>query len=744
MKAQSTRLEMHGTKCGLVSEPGFRYMSALVSLLGALALASPPPAAAQFPFQQSPILSKFVQDLRGVGPSGIPVAVPDGTRSYAGGSVLADHYTIDINQFTDILHPDLPATTLWGFNPRNALGVTGVPTQRHLGGILVVQRGKPVQITFRNNLPAQHILPVDTTLMGADGAQNRTSIHLHGGLVPWTSDGGPFAWWDPQGGKGISFLNNQVLRPGETVPDNEAEYYYPNDQSARLVWYHDHAIGITRLNAYAGIASAYVIRDDFEANVLVNKLGLPGFIEKGGRELPIVIQDKIFLPADDPNFPGSAKTKGSLWYPYQYDTNRWELDEEVSPPPTPPAISVVPESFGDTLLVNGTAYPKASVDPRRYRLRILNACNARFLDLQLYEDNGTGQPDFRKSGPDFLVIGTEAGFLARPVRVRSGVSLKVTVDEDSGDRSVNPAKPGGSLITAPAERWDVVVDFNGRGGKKYILWNDAPAPYPEGSAVNDYPNQNGVGDTQILMRFDVKPDNATIAADPLLLITPGTSLAGNPLSGINQPLAGANPKAPAASLDWNTTPPAPLPVPTRPGITVRQLTLNEKFDSYGRLIQLLGTDVPFAPGDFSRPYSDPLDPRSAPTETPSAGAVEVWQIANLTGDTHPIHFHLVNAQLLSRRPFDVDAYLNTPVGTPATPVYTGPARGPEPAELGWKETVKMNPGEVTTVIMKFDLPQVPFVVPVSPRTGGYEYVWHCHILDHEEHDMMRPIVVLPP
>jgi spore coat protein A len=715
----------------------------IVILFALIVPASPQLTSAESGFVQSPVLTRFVQDLRGVGPGGIPVAVPDGTRSYAGGSIVADHYTIDINQFTDVLHPDLPPTTLWGLNPRNALGETGVPTQVHLGGIIVAHRGKPAQITFRNNLPLAHILPVDTTLMGADGAQNRTSIHLHGGLTPWVTDGGPFAWWDPQGGKGISFLNNEVLRPGETVPDNEAEYYYPNNQSARLVWYHDHAIGITRLNAYAGIASAYVIRDDFEANVLVNKLGLPDFVENGGRELPIIIQDKIFLPADDATYPGSAKTAGSLWYPFQYDTNRWDLGEGNPPPAQPPAISVVPEMFGDTLLVNGTAYPRATVDPRCYRLRILNACQARFLNLQLYEDNGTGQPDFRKPGPDFLVIGTEGGFLARPVKVRSGVPLKVTIDEDSSDRSVDPAKPGGSLITAPAERWDVVIDFKGRGGKKYILWNDAPAPYPEGSAVNDYPNQDGFGDTQVLMRFEVQPDSAAIAADPPSLITPGTRLAGDPLSGIDKPLAGTNPKASAASLDWNTTPAVALPVPTRAGVTVRQLTLNEKFDNYGRLIQLLGDNAPFAPGDFSRPYSDPSDPRSAPTETPAAGAVEVWQIANLTGDTHPIHIHLVNAQVLSRRPFDVDAYLNTPVGTPASPVYTGVARGPDRTELGWKETIKMNPGEVTTVIMKFDLPQVPFTVPFSPRTGGYEYVWHCHILDHEEHDMMRPLVIQP-
>lgn len=123
------------------------------------------------------------------------------------------------------------------------------------------------------------------------------------------------------------------------------------------------------------------------------------------------------------------------------------------------------------------------------------------------------------------------------------------------------------------------------------------------------------------------------------------------------------------------------------------------------------------------------------TETPAAGSTEVWQIANLTGDTHPIHFHLVNVQVLARQPFEAETYNGTPC-------YTGPARGPERTELGWKETVHMNPEEVTTVIMKFDLPHVPFSIPSSPTTGGNEYVWHCHILEHEEHDMMRPLVVM--
>jgi len=148
-------------------------------------------------------------------------------------------------------------------------------------------------------------------------------------------------------------------------------------------------------------------------------------------------------------------------------------------------------------------------------------------------------------------------------------------------------------------------------------------------------------------------------------------------------------------------------------------------DEFGRLIQRLGTTERLYNETFARNYED------APTETPSAGAIEVWRVFNTTGDTHPIHFHLVNVQIISRQAFRA-----------GRPRFLGPPRPPDANELGWKETVRMNPGECTTVIMKFDLPSAPFAIPASPRTGGHEYVWHCHILEHEEHDMMRPLVVI--
>ncbi len=186
----------------------------------------------------------------------------------------------------------------------------------------------------------------------------------------------------------------------------------------------------------------------------------------------------------------------------------------------------------------------------------------------------------------------------------------------------------------------------------------------------------------------------------------------------------------------------PLVIPNSVSVDkVRDLTLNEGFDEYGRLKQMIGTTMP---GLVTQGFG--LDYLYEPTEIIDAGAVEVWRIFNLTADTHPIHFHLINLQILSRQPFRVSRGRFVP---------SGERRGPEPAELGWKETIQMHPGEVITVITKFDLPAPPFVTPSSPRatdTSGFgmglpegstyhEYVYHCHILEHEEHDMMRPLIV---
>lgn len=684
---------------------------------------------AAYAFSQSPTtIPLFGTNLRGIGTIG--VAAPDAAPAPVTG---VKHYTFSIDQFQDAgVCPSLGATTLRGFNPTVLMAGQN---NKHLGGIIVGQKGVPIQLTFRNNLPAgMHIIPNDPTIMGANMGNNRACVHFHGGSVPWISDGGPMSWWDPAGMTGPSFMNNAVLNPA--AAPNEAEYYYPLNQSARFGWYHDHTFGTTRINAYAGMASGLIIRDAFELN-LVNQ-GLPNYIEAGGNEIPLVIQDKVFVGPNtavtDPTWAAvsSATTPGSLWYAHVYERNRWKAAGNVNGGGMPNP-SIIPEFFGDTMLVNGTTFPKATVEARRYRLRFLNACNARFLNLQFYVADGSPNgitlnalgnptnapalcdPNSPGAAASVLQIGTEGGFLPKPARIPTNLPF-------------NPMLPlKSSLVVAPAERPDVIIDFSAYAGKSIILYNDAPAPFPMGAPVNDYfPLWNVKGNpvnaltpagfgpnTRVLMRFDVV---AATSADLPLAIAPASSLSG----GIDAPL-----------VPFGTSV-APL------GIPVRQLTLNEGFDANGRLIQMLGTTVPLTKsGGFGRAYLDPA------TEVVNRGSIEVWEIFNTTADVHPMHFHLVNVQVINRQPFQVSSLGNTKGGAN----FTGPATPPEANETGWKETVMMFPGTVTRVIMRFDLApivtatNVVVPTPVSPRTGGNEFVWHCHILEHEEHDMMRPLIV---
>ena len=578
-----------------------------------------------------------------------------------------------------------------------------------------------MRLRVANTLPERHIIPVDTTLPGAELAQNRAVVHLHGGLVPWISDGGPFAWYAPDGSSGESFMNGpgSVFDniPGQPILPGQADYYYPNNQSTRLLWYHDHAMGITRINAYAGIASGCLTLDAINDQYVASGK-IPGLEST----LPLIFQDKIFVnpttEETDPTWADVARpdvqTTGSLWYEHIYDPNIFELAPGGLPLPNP---SCIPEFFGDTMLCNGTVYPLLTVEAKRYRFFILNACNARFLNINLFRaklkapegivlDPLTQFPT-NPPGPGMRQIGTEGGFLLRDVRLNS-------------PKPFDPMTLTGNLILGPAERADVIVDFSKFEGEEIIMYNDAPGPFPGGGPNTDYylgnpgnpiQPQPGTGpDTRQILRIRVVPARVREPQPPQPILDP--MLVDPPLLVL--PPAGANP-----------VPSLPAPI----GAVVRDLTLDEGFDRYGRLTQLLGT------------VNGPLAYEEPATEVAQAGAVEVWRIFNLSADTHPIHFHLVNVQVLSRQPFQIVG--NTTI--------TGPARGPELNELGWKDTVQMHPGEITTVAMKFDLPtNLPFTVPSTPRAAAmglapgrtyHEYVWHCHILEHEEHDMMRPLVV---
>jgi spore coat protein A, manganese oxidase len=744
-------------------------------LAGAVALSFP--YRYVWAFGQSPLgVTKFTQPLRGLGAApAIPVASP--VASIPG---QYDLYDMQILESEFSFHPNIGYSKVWGYAQSGT-------APSYLGGVVVAKQGQPVRMRFTNTLPSTHPLPVDPTLTSPPpvgtlppegnvpgaGQNNRTAVHLHGGLLDWTSDGGPFDWFTPNGNYGPSLPATSPIRhdaQGRLLAGNQVELYQPNQQSARFAWYHDHAVGITRLNAYAGIASAFLITDALEQwlvthGYLPNVAGYP-------LGIPLVIQDKTFVDGTDPNYVWG--NKGDLFYPYLYEANinkdgsanpkgRWDWGPTVQPPANPPAggwrslpaASCVPEFYSDTSLVNGVAYPFLPVEQRHYRFRILNGSQARFYNLNLYYESARrpGEVDTTtatapdgtvtvvpvgKPGPAIVQIGTEGGFLDFPVLLNSPPQpCEVVLDPNTG----NWVSGKYNLLLGPGERADIVVDFSRvPTGAKLILYNDAPAPFPGGDPRNDYytgaPDFSSVGgaptllpqfgpNSRTLMQFQVVA--RTGAADPATtgileqVARLGSSAGQSQFSALFSGLgAAANPASAAR---------------------VRNLTRNEDFDEYGRLVQRLGTDVMPTPtaGTFGRDYD------TTPTEVVKAGSVEIWRIYNTTGDTHPMHFHLVNVRVLSRRSFTY-----TVSATGALKPALGPARPADPNERGPKETVRMNPGEMTELLISFDLPKnLPYSVPFSPRLknkyniNGYEYVWHCHILEHEEHDMMRPLVIVP-
>jgi spore coat protein A, manganese oxidase len=739
--------------------------------------------ARAYPFAQSPTnIRKFVSTLPGLGPGGannigqyIPLATKT-QRLFA--NKLTDVYHLGVEQFKEKMHPDLKnATQFWGYFD------LATRDQQYLAGAIVATKGTPVLLNVTNNLPKKALIPIDSTIMaGPNGLtvgqlpQNRIATHVHGGLTPWFSDGTPFQWYDPKGMTGPSFMNV----PGTKPPVGTATNYYPMNQSARLLWYHDHAIGITRTNAYSGIASALILTDDYETGLVSGGL-LPDLLG-----IPLIIQDKTFVSAhiktQDPTWQWGKES--DLWYPHEYEANvllpfppgtlnpkgRWDYGATVSPTgqvigplpgsrkkkrhfpakckfPLPKTASIVPEFFADTILVNGAPYPVVSVPPKRVRFRMLNGSQARFYHVNLYPEASPGEAQVGTPGPIMYQVGTEGGFLTAVAVHNNTTPCPLDL---VGDPSGNTANPDGpfNLLLAPAERADVVIDFNGvPAGTSFILYNDPPAPFPGGDPRNDYftgdpdftdPSKNAFGlsggapttvtghgpNTRTLMKIVVTSGSGDSVATPTWLGLMNNALQTAYLTGAQNPLlyTNGNPSVPKFPFS---------------GSADRRLTLNEDFDEFGRLIQTIGTFT------SKSTNSQGLDTWGLPymadsTENPMAGATEVWQIFNLTGDTHPIHFHLVNVQVIQRQPFS-----GVPGIQGADWQYTGPEMPPDANEVGWKETVRMNPGEVTTVIMKFDLPTLPAAMgdPLSPRTGGHEYVWHCHILEHEEHDMMRPLVV---
>ena len=503
-------------------------------------------------------------------------------------------YLVTMQVVRQKLHRDLPPSTLWAYNGQ------------YPGPTFEARRGQPIAVRWMNNLPSRHMFPIDDTLHGVGGEPDvRTVVHLHGHKVLPKSDGYPEAWF-----------TNGFARTGPFF--EQRTYRYPNDQAATQLWYHDHALGATRLNNYAGLSGVYLVRDRVE-----DGLNLPS----GPFEIPLVIQDRLFNP------------DGSLLYPM--------VDKGGDPDPRVPPIWI-PEFFGDTVLVNGKVWPFLEVEPRKYRFRILNASNARFYHLTLNEAGGPRNGSTGRSGPSFIQIGTDGGLLPAPIRTSE-------------------------LTIGIAERFDVIIDFSGAEGQSFVLNNDAKAPFPDGDDV--------VPDSVMLFKVARRASSRDQSEIP-------RALARVPL---------LDPRAAVKTRD----------------LVLTELDSAEPFEN--PIIALINAT-----------WADPV------TETPRAGSVEVWRMINTTGDAHPIHVHLVQFQILDRQPFDPAQY-------PGRLVFTGPRVVAPPDERpAFKDTVKAMPGEVVRVVARFDLPSGTSVRPGQK----FRYVFHCHILEHEDNDMMRPYDVV--
>lgn len=825
-------------------------------------------------------IRKFVDTLPGMGANHannlgqyIPVAVPD-TTTYPG----SDYYEISLVEYTEKMHSDLPATKLRGYEQTNTSDPAVKDKPSYFGPTIIAHKDRPVRIKFTNKLPTGSggdlFLPVDTSLMGAgmgpDGkhmyTQNRATLHLHGGITPWISDGTPHQWITPAGEstpypKGVSVKNV----PDMPDPGNGSmTFFYSNQQSARLMFFHDHSYGITRLNIYAGEAAGYMIQDDVEKD-LVDR----GIIPKD--EIPLFIQDKTFVPSDNQlaaTDPTWDKTKwggqGNLWFPHVYMPNqnpydmsganpmgRWDYGPWFWPPntglkqgpaanplydpnvkngqapmnPGVPNVSTVPEAFMDTPVVNGTVYPSITVDPKAYRFRILNASNDRMWNLQLYKakssapmwnsdgtlnnaDSGEvpmvpavkttgfpnswptdgragGVPDPAAAGPEMIQIGNESGFLPKPA-----VLPNQPIDYEYGRRSITVLNVSSkTLLLGPAERADVVVDFSKYAGQTLILYNDAAAPLPGFDPRYDYytgdPDQSATGNnsggapttqpgygpnTRTIMQIKVTGDPATTAdttnatLDKLNAEIPAafkkdqnSLIFNNNVYGQNDPRN--DPKGKWVNIQDNKT---TFNVPGTSTDVTKDLipkAIAEEFETnYGRMNATLGTEMPNT--NFQNQttimlgYVDPTTENMTDSIAPIGQAgdgTQLWKITHNGVDTHAIHFHLFDVQIINRVGWD------------------GSIRMPDDNERGWKDTVRMNPLEDCIIALRPVAPKLPFGLPdsirpldptmpigstgqfanVDPYTGNpvtitnkmtnfaWEYVWHCHLLGHEENDMMR-------
>jgi spore coat protein A len=708
--------------------------------------------------------------------------------------------TVEMDEFQQKILPEsvyagLPApfsagTYQWGYNVAST-GPSWPATT------IEVQRHTPTTITYVNNLQGpngahpvlQRYLIVDQAVHWADplkttennGCVNGpplagpclqpysgpvpVTVHLHGHEVPSQFDGHPDSWFTPGlAQKGPGFFSNI--------------YTYPNGQEATALWFHDHALGVVRLNVYSGLAGFYLIRDPSDTGLAGNPLNLPA----GPFEQELLMADRQF------------DTNGQLYFPNGVQGNSPGLN---GPPPNPDFHPFwTPEFFGDVMTVNGKSWPYLEVQPRRYRFRVLNGSNARFLHMILADstavDAGLPAPDGAVAPPPpgltIWQIGSDGGFFNAPVALDPAVQddLYTNFVTNELQTQANPVNRG--LFLAPAERADIIVDFGGQEGRTFTLVNDGIAPFPSGGTNLD-PDGNGQ-----IMQFRVDQP----------LADGGTDTTFNPAAPTGD--AGAGPLRAQPIVDIKTITPS----------KTRQLVLVEVEGAISDApVEVLLNNSHWAgtrelEADAAIPGSTSNGEGLNATETPQIGSTEVWEVANLTADAHPIHVHLIQFQMVNRQPlllntatppadqestqYRVDWYAAFPGGTfggntydpgtfipgygPPMPYATvnadgalggnipfnagggayfgGPALPPEPEEAGWKDTIKMLPGWVTRIAIRWAPQDVPLTGAgaAAPGTNSFTfdptavgpdagpgYVWHCHIIDHEDNEMMRPMLI---
>jgi FtsP/CotA-like multicopper oxidase with cupredoxin domain len=723
---------------------------------------------------------------------------------------VADDYQIAVRQFQQQILPGgiwntingradaFPPTTVWSYGPAADPTPVVAPDPasqfNYPSYSIETLSNAPVSVRWINDLVdpvtgnfLPHLLPVDQTLhwanppaAGCRDGTNRTDCatndplpytgpvpivtHVHGAHVEPHSDGYPEAWWLPAANnippsyarKGSLFDDSTGANPGNL---GYADYWYLNDQPATTLWYHDHSLGMTRSNVYAGPAGFWLVRGGaFDGAVdAVNGVSavLPGPAPVAGqtvlqlnvptdpvrrsiREIPVAIQDRSFNADGSLFYPASRTFFDGYPGPY---TGSLPISTDIAP-------IWNPEAFFNTMVVNGVSWPVLEVAPALYRLRLLNGCNSRFLNLALFEVlrtpgtantvRGAGRGTLGRELP-FYQIGAEQGFLPNVVMVSTGFATPITTP------GVIPAPlPAASaqqaLLMGLAERADVIVDFRGLpNGTRIRMVNTAPdAPFGGFPDIPANPATTGQVMEFVVNNALLQPSDATTTPPENLVLNVEPPLppptAPNRAVSLNEEESGqvCVTVTPAGRIRViQVFPPPPL---TLAQITAACAATRPPSVPMAPIAALLGTvdaanpalpvGIPLKWTDdtgVSTPVpvtlADGVTVKMIPvTENPTVGAIEDWDIYNFTVDAHPIHLHLVRFEFTGRAPIPGVVPAPVPVGV-------------QPWETGAKDTVIAYPGEITTVRAHFDIPGL--------------YVWHCHIVEHEDNEMMRPYVVSP-